>query len=170
MHGTSLVMPSSTMGAHVSAVPNHQIGRTTSLHTRGNVAMMGQFGYELDLEKLTEDESEIVKEQINQYKAIREVIHKGDMYRLKSPFEGSNTAWEYVSNDKTKVVLMYCTISAKVVTGRVRVRLRGLDKAVMYRDTGTDCVYSGEYLMNVGIYFDDDKDFDSHLKIFEMLH
>ena len=169
-HGTSMVMPSSTMGAHVSAVPNHQIGRTTSLQTRGNVAMMGQFGYELDLEKLTEDEIEIVKEQIALYKSIREVIHKGDMYRLKSPFEGNNTSWEYVSEDKTRIVLMYCTISAKVVTGRVCVRLMGLRKDMLYRDTKTECVYTGEYLMNVGVYFDDDKDFESHLKIFEVIN
>ena len=65
---------------------------------------------------------------------------------------------------------MYCTISAKVVTGRVCVRLMGLRKDMLYRDTKTECVYTGEYLMNVGVYFDDDKDFESHLKIFEVIN
>ena len=52
-YGTSLVYPLSTMGAHVSEVPNQQVGRITPIETRANVAFFGVFGYELDLTLLT---------------------------------------------------------------------------------------------------------------------
>ena len=166
-HGTSMVMPASTMGAHVSAVPNHQVHRVTPLETRGNVAMVGQFGYELDLATLSEEEIEIVKEQIRKYKEIRETVHQGDMYRLKSPFDEKNVAWEYVAEDKSKAVLMYCTISARVFTGLSCVKLCGLDADAQYRNTETGKVYDGDYLMNVGLYFKDEKDLQSEMLVFE---
>lgn len=85
-YGTSLVYPASAMGAHVSAVPNHQIGRVTSLEMRGHVAMSGNLGYELDLTKFTEAEKTEVKEQVAFYKSVRALVQHGDMYRLSSPF------------------------------------------------------------------------------------
>ncbi len=166
-HGTSMVMPASSMGAHVSAVPNHQVHRSTPLHTRGNVAMVGQLGYELDLDTLSEEEIEIVKGQIEVYKSIRKAIHRGDMYRLRSPFEGNNVAWEYVSEDKQTVVLMYCTINARVVPGLTRIRFEGLESKAKYADTLTGKIYRGDYMMNVGLYFADDKDFESKLLVFK---
>ena len=84
--GLVLAYPPITMGCHVSTVANHQVGRITPLETRGNVAMAGNFGYELDLTKLTEEEKEIVKEQIKEYKDIREVIQFGDLYRIFKSF------------------------------------------------------------------------------------
>lgn len=66
-YGTSFGYPVSAMGAHVSAVPNHQTGRITPLHTRGVVAMSGIFGYELDLLKLTEEEKDEVRSQIGEF-------------------------------------------------------------------------------------------------------
>ena len=164
-HGTSMVMPSSTMGAHVSAVPNHQVERTTPLDIRGHVAMAGQFGYELDLNTLTDEEIEMVKQQISEYKEIKETIHQGNMYRLKSPFDGRNTSWEYVYKDK--VVLMYFTMFARCFLSKTRVRLVGLDEKAYYTEKASGKKYSGSYLMNVGLYFEDKRDFDSKLLIFE---
>ncbi len=166
-HGTSMVMPSSTMGAHVSAVPNHQVGRTTPIETRGNVAMMGQFGYELDLSTLSDEEIETVKKQIETYKEIRETIHKGDMYRLRSPFEGRDAAWEYVSEDKSRAVLMYCTIMGRVQGELTCVRFEGLDENAEYRDSESGKVYDADFLMNRGLFFENDKDFVSRLMIFD---
>lgn len=168
-HGTSMVMPLSAMGAHVSAVPNHQVHRTTPLEMRGNVAMMGQLGYELDLNKLTELEEQTIKEQIKLYKEIRAIVHDGDMYRLKSPFEGNNTAWECVMEDGSQAVLMYCTISGSVMRGRTCVKLKGLRADSLYEITDINAVYSGDYLMNVGLYFDDDKDYASTLLVLRSL-
>lgn len=166
-HGTSMVMPASAMGAHVSAVPNHQVERMTPLDTRGNVASCGQFGYELDLNELTDEEIEIVKKQIVTYKKIRQTIHKGDMYRLKSPFEGNCAAWEYVSENQ--VVLMYATTMARAAAELVNVKFCGLNENAEYRNTETNTTYRGDYLMNVGLYFSNAKDFVSTLMIFEKL-
>lgn len=166
-HGTSMVMPSSTMGAHVSAVPNHQVKRITPLKTRGNVAMTGQFGYELDLNKLTDEEIDEVKEQIQTYKNIRETIHKGEMYRLKSPFDENCAAWEYVSAEM--VVLVYCIIHARYQMGKKCIKFQGLSNDKKYRDTKSGKIYGGDYLMNVGLFVDEIKDFDSEMIIFETI-
>lgn len=163
-HGTSMVMPASTMGAHISAVPNHQLGRTTPLSFRGHVAMAGQFGYELDLNTLSEDEIELVKEQVKQYKDIRKVIQQGEMYRLLSPFEGRNTSWEFVNDDK--VVLMYYTIRTRNTIGKTCVKLCGLEETANYQEIASGKVYSGAYLMNVGLYFEDKIDYTSQLLVF----
>lgn len=164
-HGTSMVMPACTMGAHVSAVPNHQMGRTTPLKTRGDIAMMGQFGYELDLNKLSDEEISEVRAQIASYKDIREVVHYGDMYRLKSPFEGNCVAWEYVKDDRA--VLMYATIHGAVRLGKTNVKLEGLCPDAVYREKETGTEYRGDYLMNVGLYFINEKDYETHLLVFD---
>ena len=166
-HGTSVVMPASTMGAHVSAVPNHQVGRTTPLSLRGNIAMAGQFGYELDLTKLTDAEAEEIKAQIQKYRMIRETIHKGDMYRLLSPFEGNTAAWEYVYD--SRVVLIYCVTKAQLLGGYANMKLMGLDEDAVYIDTESGKTYRGDYLMNAGLHFERDKDYITNILIFEQL-
>ncbi len=162
-YGTSMVMPSITMGAHVSAVPNHQINRITPLKTRGDIAMAGQFGYELDLATLSEEEFEEVKEQVKKYKEIREVVHKGEMYRLKSPFEENNCAWMFVSEDKTEAIFTFATIKAVPNGGKTVVKFRGLDASVMYTNIEDGKTYSGDYLMNAGLSFRDDVDFKTEM-------
>ena len=91
-YGTSYCYPVSSMGSHVSVIPNHQVYRNTPLHTRANVAYFGTFGYELDLNKLAAEEQEEVKEQIKFMKQYREVIQFGTFYRLNSPFNGNVTS------------------------------------------------------------------------------
>lgn len=91
-YGTSLLYPPITIGAHVSAVPNHQVGRITSLSLRGHVAMSGNFGYELDLTRLSDAEKKQVHEQVAFYKRIRPLIQFGDFYRVKNPFEENDAA------------------------------------------------------------------------------
>ncbi|MEE0867026.1 MAG: alpha-galactosidase [Clostridia bacterium] len=164
-YGTSMVMPSVTMGSHVSAVPNHQIGRITPLKARGDIAMAGQFGYELDLATLTDEEFELVKEQVKKYKEIRELVHKGDMYRLKSPFEGRNCAWMFVSEDKAEAVLTFATVRAVPNSGKTIVKLQGLEPSFTYIDRENGRAYSGDYLMNAGLSFMHTVDYKT-----EMIH
>ena len=166
-YGTGLVMPTSTMGAHVSAAPNHQTGRMTSLKTRGEVAMMGQFGYELDLSFLTEEEKEEIKIQISRYKSIREIIHRGIMYRLSSPFEKNNADWIFVSEDKVKAVLFHFNTLAKPNPNFYRVKLAGLSENKKYIEKHSGKIYSGEVLMNMGIQFKDKSDFAGCVYVFE---
>ena len=106
-YGTSYVYPISSIGSHVSASPNHQVFRNTSLEMRGNVAYFGTFGYELDITKLPEEELEQMKEQIAFMKKYRDLIQKGVFYRLKSPFEGNHSAWEVIADDRSEGLMAY---------------------------------------------------------------
>lgn len=101
-YGTSLVYPVSSMGSHVSAVPNHQVLRNTSLKMRADVAYFGTFGYELNPNSLTEAEREAIKKQTAFMKEHRSLIQYGTFYRLQSPFAGNEMAWMVVSEDKKK--------------------------------------------------------------------
>lgn len=151
-YGTSIVYPISTMGSHVSAVPNHQVHRNTSLKMRGDVAMSGNFGYELDLTKFTEEEKAEVKAQVAEYKELRELIQFGDMYRLMSPFEGNETAWMVVSEDKSEAFVAYFRVLAVPNPPLDRLKLRGLNPDMEYFVTGKDVTYGGDELMYAGLY------------------
>ncbi|PTQ57382.1 MAG: Alpha-galactosidase [Candidatus Carbobacillus altaicus] len=151
-YGTSIVYPIVTMGAHVSAVPNHQVHRVTSLKMRGDVAMSGNFGYELDLTKLTEDEKEIVREQVALYKHIRHLVQKGEFYRLKSPFEGNSAAWMFVSPDRHEAIVFYFKILAQANEPLERLRLKGLDPVIQYEWIEGSEVFSGDSLMYAGLH------------------
>ena len=104
-YGTSYCYPVSSMGSHVSVSPNHQLNRETPLYTRANVAYFGTFGYELDLNKLTEEEQKEVKEQIAFMREYRDLFQFGTFYRLSSPFEKNITAWMSVSEDKKTAIV-----------------------------------------------------------------
>ena len=134
-YGTTLAYPLSSMGAHVSAVPNHQGGRMTPLGTRAAVAFFGDFGYELDPTKLTEEERASVVEQVAFYKQWREVIQYGRFYRLRSPFEGdgNETAWMTVGRDRKTALAGFYEVLNRVNVGPRRLCLRGLDPAALYR-------------------------------------
>ena len=132
-YGTSYVYPIVSMGSHVSAVPNHQMHRITPIETRANVAYFGTFGYELDLNLLSDAEIETVKKQIAFMKEHRELIQMdGDFYRLLSPFEGNETAWMVVSSDKTQAVAAFYQRLNKVNASWLRLKLDGPDANTKY--------------------------------------
>ena len=158
-YGTSYAYPISAMGAHVSASPNHQTGRQTSLKIRGDVAMSGNFGYELDLMKFTDEEKEEVKEQVALYKELRTFVQSGDMYRLKSPFksvdnDGNDTAWMFISEDGKNIFAAYFRISCIVNGGIYRMKFTALDPMAKYEVVGEDKKYYGDELMNIGLVFE----------------
>lgn len=150
-YGTSLVYPSSAITAHVSAVPNQQVNRTTSLNTRGNSAMLFNFGYELDLTKLSREEGSLVKEQIAEYKKIRKIIQYGDLYRLRNPFEGNNAAFIYVSPDKNEAFAAYFNILSVPNPPLEYLRFDGLDADRQYEEIGSGRIYGGDELMFSGL-------------------
>lgn len=151
-YGTSLAYPISTMTAHVSAVPNHQTGRQTPLKTRGDVAMSGVFGYELDLTKLSQAEQAAVKKQVASYKQIRSLIQYGKFYRLKGPHEGNQTAWMFVSPDQREAMLFTFQEQAFAQGALTKTHLAGLKPDLLYREEATGQVYSGAELMKLGLY------------------
>lgn len=151
-YGTSFFYPISAVGSHVSAIPNHQTGRRTPLATRGVVAMAGSFGYEMDLNLLTEDEKEAVKAQVEDYKKYYDLIHNGDYYRLTSPQGDSGfTAWQFVSGDKTRTLLNLVITHVRANAPDLWFKLRGLDPEKRYRLEENGRIYSGSALMNAGI-------------------
>lgn len=160
--GTSLVYPSASMGCHVSAVPNHQVYRNTSLKTRAIVAMAGNFGYELDITKLSEEEKEMIREQIKLYKSIRKIVQFGDVFRLLSPFESNEVAWMNISKDKSEVVVSYVKQYAEANKWNKPLKLVGLEENRMYEVVGENKVLLGDELMNVGLIIPELKgDYDS---------
>ncbi len=168
-YGTSMVMPASSMGAHVSVSPNHQCGRITPLDSRAFIAMCGTYGYEMDVSKMSEEEKQRSREHIGIFKRVRDVIHKGNMYRLRSPFEGNYCAFQYVSEDKSRCVLVFSTVLAHPNKGNFRVKFEGLDPCGIYRERNTGHIYSGAVLMNVGMVRTSGSDFSSQMYEFEKI-
>lgn len=150
-YGTSIVYPLSTIGAHVSSCPNHQTGRNVPIETRFHASMFGAFGYELDATKLTEEEKEVIKEQVEFIKRNREEIFSGRFYRLINPFETNDTAWMIVSENKKKAFFTFFRTLAKPNPGYERVLLQGLDPSIEYRVKGYSETFFGDELMNTGL-------------------
>ena len=135
-YGTSLVYPTVTMGAHVSAIPNHQVGRQTPLETRGAVAMQGCFGYELDITQLSEADRQIMQAQIRHYKELRPLLQFGDLYRLINPVShGTDSAWMVVSPDRQEAWVTYVQVMARPNPAHRWLRLEGLSEDTEYRLT-----------------------------------
>ncbi len=135
--GTSLGYPVSSMGAHVSAVPNHQTGRLTPIDFRAAVAMFGVFGYELDPTAMPASDREAVRAQVSFYVERREVLQYGRFLRLRSPFagDGNETAWMSLAPDGSRAVAAHYRVLQHPMRSRDRLRLRGLDAAARYRVT-----------------------------------
>ena len=153
-YGTSYGYPIVSMGSHVSAVPNHQLGRVTSVKTRAEVAYFGTFGYELDLNRLSPEEIGQVCEYTQFMKDHRELIQFGTFYRLSSPFEKNETGWMVVSDDRKEAIVGYYRTLAKVNAPFTRLYLRGLDPETSYEVSG-EGVFYGDELMNAGLVTSD---------------
>ena len=149
-YSTSMGYPASSISAHVSAVPNHQVGRITPLKTRADVAYMGAFGYELDITKMSDDEIKTVKEQVNEIKKLRGLSINGDFLRLISPYDTNYCAWAIVSKDKSEAYVMTCKILGVANTTEQSIKLPCLDIEADYTDMNTNTVYGGDELAYKG--------------------
>ncbi len=161
-YGTSYVYPLSTMGSHVSAVPNHQVNRITPLKTRAEVAYFGTFGYELDLNRLSPEEQEQVKEYTAFMKENRALLQFGTFYRLRAPFDHIAAAWMVVSEDRSEAIVGCYNILNQPNRAFVRVTLQGLDPDAQYEVSCVgrkmDCAggnFHGDELMNAGLVMSD---------------
>ncbi len=150
-YGTSFFYPMSVIGAHVSAVPNHQTGRNISLHTRGITAMTGAFGYELSLAKLSGEEREEIKGQIRRYKEHEELIRTGNYYRLSNPFQDAYAAWMHISKDKRQILMQVVMLENHGNMTVNYVRMKELLPDLIYEETGSGRCYYGSALMNAGL-------------------
>ena len=150
-YGTSFFYPVAAMGSHVSAVPNHQTGRVTSMHTRGVAAMSGTFGYELNPALLNAKEKAEIRAQLAQYREYQELIREGDYYRLSNPFQDNFAAWMVVSDDRSKALVSVIRLTAEANLPAAYVTLKGMEEDAFYREKTTGKVYPGAALMEAGI-------------------
>ena len=161
-YGTSICYPYSAMGAHVSAVPNHQVYRTTPMKFRGDVAICGQLGYELNLAILSDSDKAEVREQIKAYHELADVFHNGDLYRLITPENSDVVANQFISEDKNTVIVCLYVMRARPNNSFKYAKLKGLDVNAVYVDQkGNE--YTGDYLTHFGFKISPDKDYDSKI-------
>lgn len=149
-YGTSFFYPASAVGSHVSAVPNHQTGRITSLKTRAVVAMAGTFGYELNLQILSAEEKEEIKEQVAVFKKQNELIQQGTYYRLTNPMEDAMAAWLFVSENKKHALFNVVVLDKQVNAGVAFIKLKGLLEGSTYISSVDNREYAADGLMEAG--------------------
>ena len=157
--GTALMYPLSTIDANISIVPNHQTGRITPFKTRGAVAMCGTFGYQLDITKLSQEELDLIPQQVEDYHRFNPLVTTGDYYRLHDLFTTDTwDSWMIVAKDKSEALVTYVQILDQGGDFMFRkVLLKGLDPQAVYRIEGTDTTASGELLMQAGLHIDLDR-------------
>ena len=159
-YGTSFVYPPCAMGAHVSAVPNHQTGRTTAMQTRGDVALGGNFGFELDLSQLSDADAETVRRLIEREKQVRTLGRTGEFTRLLSPFDHPYAAWQFRARDNSEALICAYRLMTRPATPHLLLRASGLDESAVYMDDdGNTC--SGAALTRYGLWLHLPGDFTS---------
>jgi alpha-galactosidase len=141
-----------------------------SLKFRTDVAMMGKLGYDIKVDEMSGNDLKFSQTAISNYKRLSNIIWKGDLYRLVSPYEENRAVLMYVNQEKTKAVLFSYTLNARFGETFDRVRLQGLDPAGIYKVieinesnegrrgfgmqpgmSGNGKSYTGDYLMKVGL-------------------
>ncbi len=163
-HGTSICYPASAMGAHVSDCPNHTVGRSTPFETRGNVAMVGTFGYELDVTRISEDDRNQIPGQVEMFKKFNPLVRTGDQYRIGNVFENNMwDAWMFVAKDKSEAVFTFVSVLGRPNYRSRRIKLKGLDPNAKYLSSKTGEAQSGSALMNCGINIALNGDFKSEV-------
>lgn len=151
-YGTSMCYPLSSIGAHVSDCPNHSVGRVTPFKTRGHIALLGTFGYELDITKISEDDKQEIKNQIQDYKTYNHIMRNGDQYRIGNIFiDNTWDAWIIVSKDKLEALFTYVQVLGKPNFRSKIVKLKGLNPNFKYKNMEINETFSGSTLMNAGI-------------------
>lgn len=163
--GTAMVYPLSTMGAHVSDCPNHATHRTTPFDTRGQVALCGTFGYELDVTKLVPEEKEKIKEQVQMYHQYNDLIRSGDYYRIASLSDKTCfDCYMVVSKDGAEALVSFVRVVNRINRWSERIHLKGLEAEAVYRLSDREGTFTGSMLMNIGIEIQGaDKDFEGKL-------
>lgn len=150
--GTALIYPLSSMGAHVSDCPNHTVGRSTPFATRGNVALAGTFGYELDVTRIPEEDRAAIPSQVAMYHKYNDLVRNGDYYRIASYSENKYyDCYEVVAKDKSEALITFVSVLNRPNFHSRRITIPGLDVSKKYQVEGEEKIYSGDTLMNAGL-------------------
>lgn len=149
-YGTSFGYPMSTVAAHVSACPNQQTGRMSSMKTRLVSAMTGGFGYELDPDEMTDDDRFVIKDQIKTYRKYEKLIRTGRYLRISDPTKDNVCAWEYASYDRSEALVLAVLRENHGNEHAHYVVPGGLEHGAFYMDEDTGKVYAADALMDMG--------------------
>ena len=157
--GYSQIFPSKTLCAHVTTW-----NRGTSIKFRTDVAMMCKLGFDIKLEDMNQNEHLYCDQAVKNYNRLKPVILEGDLYRLVSPYGSNHTSSMFVGKDKKTAAVFAFDIHPRYAEKTLPVRLQGLNADKKYRVKeinmmpgsgsslkGNNQVFSGEYLMNVGL-------------------
>lgn len=147
----SRIYPIKAMRAWVTDCPNFLSGRVIPLKFRYHSAMMGALGIGCNILKFSEEDMELSRDMIRQYKEIRPIVQDGDFYRLENPSENGYFLYEYLKEDQG---LLFAFLPQSRVGHRgTTVRLRGLEESALYsvRKENETVTKSGSYLMNHGL-------------------
>ena len=151
-YGTSFGYPVHCMGAHVSVSPNEQTGRVTPINTRAVVAMAGTFGYELDLNLVSEEDKAAVRQQIRDFKRWQHLMQDGLYFRLTDGLDNrEEAAWMLTAKDRSEALLSIVTLDIHDNAPIRYIRLKGLDAEAVYRDTYSGQTCTGAALMYAGL-------------------
>lgn len=151
-HGTSMIYPLSSMGAHVSDCPNHAVGRVTPFETRGYVALSGTFGYELDVTRIAKADRDMIPEQVAMYHKYNDLVREGDYYRVAAYIENHEyDCYEVVAKDKSEALITFIQVLNRPNFHSRKIRLKGLDENKRYRIEGKEEIYYGSTLIHAGI-------------------
>ncbi|WP_269768853.1 alpha-galactosidase [Brachyspira pilosicoli] len=150
-YGASLIYPSISLACHISDIPNHQTHRKETIETRANIAMWGNLGLELNLNKISEEDKKIISEKLEVYKLIRSTVQFGSLYRLKGLDYGNEYAWLHKSIDEKTIVVNYVQINMVPNLLTKRLRLEALEPKSKYKVNDSYKIYTGEELMNIGL-------------------
>ena len=161
--GTSYFFPAIAMASHISATPNHTVFRTTALKYRIDVAMSGRLGMEIQPKNMTDDEKELCRKAIAEYKQIRPIVQFGNIYRLVSPYDKKGLAsMMYVNDEQSKAVWYWWKTESFQNEHLPRVKMAGLNPTRMYKVHELNRIdlkpldfegqsFSGAYLMSHGL-------------------
>jgi alpha-galactosidase len=161
-HGSSLIYPQSSISAHVSRSPNCS-GHYIRFDTRFAVAFTGSFGYEFNPLEFSDQDNENIRTTAEIYKKYGDYIVNGDYYRLEGPYNSKAAAWCNVSKDKSVCIATYLITEYTCYNKAIRLKLRGIDKDAIYKDTKSGNVYSGAQLINYGIPVNNEDEYVSQV-------
>ncbi|MDE6654954.1 MAG: alpha-galactosidase, partial [Muribaculaceae bacterium] len=175
--GTSHFFPAVAMASHISSAPNHQTFRSIPLKYRIDVAMSGRLGMEIQPKNMTDEEKELCRKAIAQYKEIRPIVQQGDIYRLLSPYDKKGAAsLMYVAPQKDDAVFYWWKTETFCNQQLPRVKMAGLDPDKMYVVTELNRIdntplpyegksFSGRYLMSNGLEMPLEHNVDYHKRM-----
>ena len=168
--GYSHFFPAKSMAAHVTSWGKQPV------KFRTDVAMMCKLGFDIRINEMNEADQQYCKDAVANFKRLNDIILEGDQYRLMSPYDSEHAAMMYVNERDDKAVLFAFDIHPRYAEQMQPLRLQGLMKDVRYEvkeinlvpgtKSGLSCngkVYTGEYLMKVGIPVFSSRPTNSHV-------